>query len=128
VVEFSNQDLKCPDATGRANSVTSDQSFDMAVRATRLQRERAANNKTIQEQVYTNFRWFDKIQEVHKFNSGVRILRMVFIPIPSTQKPVHDKIMVCENFFISEMLCLLSVNLYIFSKNQIPNATITVFY
>lgn len=63
VVEFSNQDLKCPDDTGRVNSVTSDQSFDMAVQATGLRREQAANNKNIQEQVYINFRWFDIIRE-----------------------------------------------------------------
>lgn len=98
VVEFSNQDLKCPDDTGRVNSLTSDQSLDMPVEATGLWREQAANYKNIQEQVYINFRWFNLIQKVHKFNIDVRIFRMVFTSIHTTQKSVQDKIMISEQF------------------------------
>lgn len=54
VVEFSNKDLESPDVTGRANSFSSDQSFDMAVHATRLWREKAANNENTQGRVYTH--------------------------------------------------------------------------
>jgi hypothetical protein len=56
MVEASNQDLKYADATGRASSVTSEQSFDMAIHVTRIQKEQTANNKNIQEQVYKYFR------------------------------------------------------------------------
>lgn len=51
VVESSSQDPKCPDATGWVNSVTSDQSFNMDLQATRLRKEQAAINKNFQEQV-----------------------------------------------------------------------------
>jgi hypothetical protein len=53
VVEFSNKDLESPDAnaTGRANSFSSDHSFDMAVRA-RLRLEQAAYTENAQGQVY----------------------------------------------------------------------------
>ncbi|GFG33681.1 hypothetical protein Cfor_12295, partial [Coptotermes formosanus] len=50
VVEFSNKDLESPDVSGRASSVTSDHSFDMAVRASRLRRQQAANNRNIHGQ------------------------------------------------------------------------------
>jgi hypothetical protein len=54
VVEFSNQDLESPDASERANSVTSDYSIDMALQASRLWREQAANDDNIHRQVNIN--------------------------------------------------------------------------
>jgi hypothetical protein len=68
----------------------------VAVHATRVEKEQAANNKEIQEQVYTNFRWFDIIKGVHKLNGNVRIFKMVFALILSSLKPVQDEIMICE--------------------------------
>ncbi|KAJ9575705.1 hypothetical protein L9F63_007464, partial [Diploptera punctata] len=39
VVEFANQDLDSPDTSLRTSSITSDYSFDMAVKANRLRTE-----------------------------------------------------------------------------------------
>jgi hypothetical protein len=82
VVEFSNQDKGSADATGRANSLASDHSFDMAVWATRLRKEQAASNKNTQEQVYTNVSHrhmlifhcmcvSEILEELHRFKPGI---------------------------------------------------------
>ncbi|XP_069702984.1 uncharacterized protein [Periplaneta americana] len=59
VVEFSNQDLDSPNASGWTNSVTSDHSFDMAVQANKLQKQQTATRQATREEVQVAHEGFD---------------------------------------------------------------------
>ncbi|PSN49262.1 hypothetical protein C0J52_08197 [Blattella germanica] len=50
IVEFANQDLESPIVSGRTSSITSDHSFDLAVRANRLRKEKMVHGS--EEQIH----------------------------------------------------------------------------